>query len=158
VACVRRALDDFALEPQALDLEITEGLVMHNAEQAIATLRELQTVGVGIAIDDFGTGHSSLAYLKRFPLSELKIDRSFIGDIATDPNGPPIVSAIIAMAHRLQLRVVAEGVEKPQQLEFLRGQGCDEAQGFLFGRPVAADAFTLDLALAEHFPQHALRY
>ena len=141
---VADALGDFELEPSALNLEITESMVMHDAEQAIAILQQLKLMGVGIAIDDFGTGHSSLSYLKRFPIDELKIDRSFVGDITTDPNGPPIVSAIVAMAHRLNLRVVAEGVETPQQLEFLRGQACDQAQGYLFGRPAPAEEFDLD--------------
>jgi len=124
----------------SLELEITEGLVMDKVEQAIATMHAVKSMGVRIAIDDFGTGYSSLAYLKRFPVNMLKIDQSFVRDIESDAGSAAMVGAVISMAHALGLEVIAEGIETPRQLEFLRGHGCDEGQGYLFGRPMPADA------------------
>ena len=112
---------------------------MQNTQTTVALLAELNRLGVRISIDDFGTGYSSLSYLKRFPVDTLKIDRSFICDIGTDHDDDAIVKAIIALAQSLELRVVAEGVETPGQLHFLRTHGCDEIQGYLISRPLPAD-------------------
>lgn len=119
-----------------LDFEITETVAMHNAEESIGVMRQLKSLGIGLALDDFGTGYSSLSYLKRFPIDVLKIDKSFVRDIPEDANDLAIVSAIIAMAHALGLRVLAEGVETAPQRDFLRECGCEFAQGFLFSRPL----------------------
>ena len=119
-----------------LELEITEGMVMKDPEHAVTLLREIRNIGVRIAIDDFGTGHSSLAYLKRFPVDYLKIDRSFIADIPADRGDAAITQAIIAMAHSLELKVIAEGVETQPQYDFLVAQGCDEYQGYFFSKPL----------------------
>ena len=128
-----------ALEARYLEIELTESAVMHDAEQFVAMLNELNDLGVQIAIDDFGTGYSSLSYLKRFPVDRLKVDRSFVQDIATDSDDATIVRTIIALGHNLGLKVVAEGVETEQQLQFLRENNCDELQGYLYGMPLAAD-------------------
>jgi diguanylate cyclase (GGDEF)-like protein/PAS domain S-box-containing protein len=138
-AQVTRALDETGFAPENLDLEITESYAMQNPEAAIQTLRELKQVGVGLSIDDFGVGHSSLSYLKRLPIDTLKIDRSFIRDITTDPDDAAIVTAVLAMARTLKLRVVAEGVETEEQRAFLVAHGCDSAQGWLFSRAVPAE-------------------
>lgn len=127
------------LPPHFLELEITESLIMHDPEKVIAMLGELKNSGIMISIDDFGTGYSSLEYLRRLPLDALKIDRSFITHAVSNPDDAAIARAVIAMAHSLNLKVIAEGVENNDQLEFLRGLDCDEAQGFLFGKPVPAD-------------------
>jgi diguanylate cyclase (GGDEF)-like protein/PAS domain S-box-containing protein len=129
---VRASAADAAL----LELEITEGMVMQDPERAVILLREIRNIGVRIAIDDFGTGHSSLAYLKRFPVDNLKIDRSFIADIPGDRGDAAITQAIIAMAHSLELKVIAEGVETQPQFDFLVSQSCDEYQGYYFSKPV----------------------
>jgi diguanylate cyclase (GGDEF)-like protein/PAS domain S-box-containing protein len=126
---------------QSLELEITESMVMRDAERAVKLLQALRDTGVRLAIDDFGTGYSSLAYLKRFPIDCVKIDRSFIRDLPDDRDDASITRSIIAMAHNMKLDVVAEGVETPEQLDFLHAYGCDEIQGFLFSAPLAADAF-----------------
>jgi len=136
-----RILAETGLPASALDLEITESLLVHNPE-SLRTLNQLSDMGVQLAVDDFGTGYSSLAYLQRFPIDELKIDRSFVSGIGANPHDTAIVTAIIAMAHSLQLKVVAEGVETAGQLAFLAAHGCEAAQGFYFGKPVSADAFT----------------
>jgi EAL domain-containing protein (putative c-di-GMP-specific phosphodiesterase class I) len=112
---------------------------MKDPDKAVSLLKSLRQTGLGISIDDFGTGYSSLAYLRRFPLDELKIDRSFLMD--TDEDSAAIASAIIALGHSLRLNVVAEGVEQEKQLEFLRSRNCDEYQGYYFSKPIAADAF-----------------
>lgn len=140
---IESVLDETGLPPEALELEVTESMVMKDADRAVVTLRRLRALGVHIAVDDFGTGYSSLAYLKRLPLQTLKIDRSFVQDLGHDSDDEAIVSAIISMAGTMGMRVVAEGVETVEQLEFLRRDGCDEAQGFLFSRPVPADQFEL---------------
>ncbi len=138
VAQVASALEETGLDPSLLELEITESLAMQRAEATAATLGRLKSLGVRVAIDDFGTGYSSLAYLKRFPLDTLKIDRSFVQDIHDDPVAAAISRAVIVMAHTLKLRVVAEGVESEEQRDFLAASGCDYMQGYLFGRPVPA--------------------
>ena len=139
VSRVAAIVTETGLDPRHLDLELTEGLLMDSTDANILTLRDLAALGVSISIDDFGTGYSSLCYLKRFPISFLKIDQSFVRDVTTSPDDAAIVSATIALAHSLRMRAIAEGVEHRQQLEFLRGQGCDQAQGFLYSRPSAAD-------------------
>lgn len=139
---VANALRDRALEARLIEVEVTESSLMDNPEEARKALLELKTLGVTLAIDDFGTGYSSLAYLKRFPFDTLKIDRSFVRDINTDPEDATIARTIIALAHSLALTVVAEGVETEEQLEFLVANRCDQAQGFLFSKPVPADAAT----------------
>jgi diguanylate cyclase (GGDEF)-like protein/PAS domain S-box-containing protein len=135
------ALRESGFPAENLELEITESMVMHDAEQAIKVLKSLRDTGVRIAIDDFGTGYSSLAYLKRFPIDSLKIDRSFIRDLPNDRDDASITRSIIAMAHNMKLEVVAEGVETVPQLEFLDEHGCDEIQGFLYSEPLGAVAF-----------------
>jgi diguanylate cyclase (GGDEF)-like protein/PAS domain S-box-containing protein len=133
---IEKILRETGIPPKYLELELTEGTVMHNADKAIKTLMQIKDLGVEISVDDFGMGYSSLSYLKRFPIDTLKIDRSFVRDITVDPDDEAIVTAIIAMAHSLKLKVVAEGVETTDQLEFLRALGCDGAQGYLFSEPV----------------------
>ena len=140
VGAVTQALAEAGLDARRLELEITESLLMHNTDEVLATLRALADMGVPIAMDDFGTGYSSLAYLKRFSASIIKIDQTFIRDIAIDSDDAAIAAAIIIMAHSLRLRVIAEGVETAEQLTFLREQGCDEAQGYLLARPMPAEA------------------
>ncbi|MGA2189672.1 MAG: EAL domain-containing protein [Steroidobacteraceae bacterium] len=124
------------LSPSNLELEITESMVMSHAESAVAVLDSLKSIGVQIALDDFGTGYSSLAYLKRFPIDTIKVDRSFIRDISANSDDKKITRAIIAMAHGMRLKVVAEGVETAEQLAFLRAQRCDAVQGYLLHRPL----------------------
>jgi len=136
---VREAVEDAGITPASLELEITESNAMQNAENTIYTLRELKAFGVRISMDDFGTGYSSLNYLKQFPIDTLKLDQTFVRDVTTDPIDAAIVSAVIQMAHSLQLTVVAEGVETQGQLDFLRKQRCDTIQGYYFSRPLAAD-------------------
>ena len=126
------------ISPDSLALEITEGIAMKNVDQNIRMLEELKALGLSISIDDFGTGYSSLAYLKRFPLNTLKIDRSFIQDIATNSDDREITRAIIAMGQNLGLKVLAEGVETEEQVELLRSSGCDYIQGYYYGRPLPA--------------------
>ena len=127
------------LDPSSLELEITESVVMSHGECAVGVLEQLKSIGVRIAIDDFGTGYSSLGYLKRFPIDTIKVDRSFIRDIPADSGDMKIARAIIAMAHALRLKVVAEGVENAEQLKFLRAQRCDAVQGYFLFRPLPAD-------------------
>ncbi len=136
---VATALEQTGLAPDCLELEITEGLLIEDPDAASAVLTELKALGVHVAIDDFGSGYSSLSYLKHFPLDSLKIDRGFVRDLSFDPDDASIARAIIALGHSLDLKVIAEGVETPQQLAFLRDHHCDVVQGFLFGAPVMAD-------------------
>jgi diguanylate cyclase (GGDEF)-like protein len=143
---VRAALEAAGLEPRWLSLELTESVLMERQHEAVAALHRLRRLGVQLSIDDFGTGYSSLSYLKHFPVDSLKIDRSFILDLISVPDDAAITAAIIAMAHALELKVIAEGVETHEHLAFLRGQGCDEVQGHLIGRAVPADRFSEWLA------------
>lgn len=133
---VAEALEDSGLEARFLELELTESMVMEDLEKALQAMRALQAMGVQLSIDDFGTGYSSLSALKRFPIARLKIDRAFVRDIPGDEDDKAIAKAIISLGHELNLKVIAEGVETEQQLEFLRAHGCDEMQGYLFSRPV----------------------
>jgi len=137
---IGRALKETSLDPRFLELELTES-VLADTNVSFERLQELKRLGLSLSIDDFGTGYSSLSYLKRFPLTALKIDRSFIGDLSADSDDAAIVAATIALAHSLRLRVVAEGVEKLDQLEYLQELGCDEVQGYLFSKPLPAAAF-----------------
>jgi diguanylate cyclase len=138
---IRRALDEVGLDPQYLEVELTESAVMSDPEESIAILEQLSAMGVLVSVDDFGTGYSSMSYLRRFPIDKLKIDRVFINEIASRPEDASIVRAIVSLAHSLRLKVVAEGVETPAQLEFLKAVGCDEYQGYHFSRPVPANEF-----------------
>lgn len=139
VEMINSAVHETGIEPSSLEVEITESNAMQNAENTMYILRELKALGVRISMDDFGTGYSSLNYLKRFPIDTLKLDKGFINDITTDPSDAAIVSAVIQMAHSLNLHVTAEGVERKEQLEWLRRQRCDTIQGYLFSKPLPAD-------------------
>ena len=136
VAVVKEVLDETGMPPGNLELEITESALIYEVESAIATMHLLSGLGVSISLDDFGTGYSSLSYLKRFPIDTLKIDKSFISEVTTDPGSEVIANTIIAMAHSLNLKVIAEGVETEEQLAMLRERECDQAQGYLISRPV----------------------
>jgi EAL domain-containing protein (putative c-di-GMP-specific phosphodiesterase class I) len=136
---IARTLEETDLDAESLELEITESNAMQNAENTIYTLRELKALGVRIAMDDFGTGYSSLNYLKRFPIDILKLDQSFVREVNHDATDAAIVSAVISMAHSLDLKVIAEGVETEEQLAFLTKQRCDRIQGYLFSAPLAPD-------------------
>ncbi|HVE71445.1 MAG TPA: EAL domain-containing protein [Thermoanaerobaculia bacterium] len=142
VEMVRSAVDDVDLDPSSLELEITETTAMQNAEVTVEVLRALRELGVGISIDDFGMGYSSLNYLRRFPITGVKIDRAFVSDVTSNDGDAAIVSAVIGMARNLRLRVTAEGVETAEQFAFLRSRDCDEAQGFYFSKPVCATEMT----------------
>jgi diguanylate cyclase (GGDEF)-like protein len=137
---VRRVLDDTGVKPESLELELTESVLMANAEQTAAKLQAFRELGVALAIDDFGTGYSSLAYLKRLPITTIKIDKAFIGDLTHDPEDAAITSTVITMAHSLGLNVVAEGVETEAQMQFLARHHCNEIQGFWLSQPLEAHA------------------
>jgi len=134
------------LQPSRLELEITESLVMRDVDSVVARLKELKAFGVQLAIDDFGTGYSSLSYLRRFPIDRLKIDQSFTREVASSADGAAIARAVIQLGHALELRVIAEGVETENQLHFLRENGCDEIQGYIYARPLDPDALRRMLA------------
>lgn len=144
VGLVNRALQDSVVDGSMLELEITESAVLQRLEDAIHVLGELRAMGVKVAIDDFGTGQSSLSLMKRLPLDGLKIDRSFVAGLPRNEGDASICNAIIQMAHSLNLRVVAEGIEHPWQYDFLKQHDCDEAQGYLIGRPMPADQIRID--------------
>lgn len=145
IATLREALRTSGLDPQFLTLELTENTIMENAQENLDTLHAIKEMGVELSVDDFGTGYSSLSYLKQLPLDELKIDRSFIMGIRSEKDDAPIVTSIISMAHSLNLRVVMEGIETTHQLMFSRERGCDQYQGFLFGKPVPGQEFEAHL-------------
>jgi diguanylate cyclase (GGDEF)-like protein/PAS domain S-box-containing protein len=149
---VARILREIGLPADLLTLEITESLMMDRTEKATAGLRTLRDMGIHLTVDDFGTGYSSLSYLRRFPVDGLKIDRSFIRDLKDDAEDAALVKAIITMAHTLTLEVIAEGVETPAQLTFLRAQSCDLAQGFYLSKPLPADAFANLIKTWDGFP------
>ena len=138
---VAKILAETGLDPTQLELEVTESVIMHDAQQVIASLQSFRDMGTRLSVDDFGTGYSSLSYLKRFPVDRLKIDQSFVRDISTDADDAAIAQAVITLGHTMNLRVIAEGVETPEQLAFLRRNQCDEMQGYLFGKPMPADEF-----------------
>lgn len=150
VKLLERVLNEIDIAPQYLELEFTESVVMKNSELISSTLEEVKSLGIQCSIDDFGTGYSSLNYLKYLPINRIKLDRLFISSLTTDHNDDAISKAVITMAHELNLKVTAEGVETAQQLEFLRSHGCDEAQGFLFSKAVPAKDF-LKLLRNEQF-------
>lgn len=135
---IMAVLDEAGLESRHLEIELTESLVMKNVEYTIGVLRELKARGLQLSVDDFGTGYSSLSYLKRFPIDVLKIDQSFVRDIANSPDDAAIVRSIISLAHSLRLHVIAEGVETPEQLAYLRHHRCEQMQGYFFSRPLPA--------------------
>ena len=139
---IEEALTESGMQPQLLELEITESMVMHRVEDALAKLHEIKRLGVKIAIDDFGTGYSSLAQLKRFPIDTLKVDQSFIREVVHDREDQAITNAIIAMGKSMSLTIIAEGVETREQHDFLRSHSCDEMQGFYFSRPVSSQEFS----------------
>jgi EAL domain-containing protein (putative c-di-GMP-specific phosphodiesterase class I) len=141
LGAVQQALRESGLEAHWLEIELTESVLMHEAESTLSTLRSLGALGIRIAVDDFGTGYSSLAYLRRLPIDKLKIDRSFVRDLGAETDASVIVSTIVRMAHSLKLKVLAEGVESSEQVTLLRAQGCDEMQGYWLARPLPADAF-----------------
>jgi len=141
ISSINQALADSGLAPGYLELELTESIIMHNAELFISTLRQLKDIGIELAIDDFGTGYSSLSYLKRFPIDRLKIDQSFVRDINTDSDSASISQAVIMLGHSLDLKVIAEGVESLGQLDFLHANLCDEIQGYYFSKPLPKEEF-----------------
>jgi EAL domain-containing protein (putative c-di-GMP-specific phosphodiesterase class I) len=146
VAGVRAILTETGLEARFLELELTETFLMQDTQSVADVLNQLKEIGVQLALDDFGTGYSSLSYLQRFPIDTLKIDGSFVHDLTTDSGDASIVSAVIGMGKNLHMRVVAEGVETREQLEFLHDHGCPQGQGYYIGRPVAAAEFRRLLA------------
>ena len=151
---VALTLKETGLPPHFLELELTESIIMHEAKASTSVLEALKVMGVKLAIDDFGTGYSSLSYLKRFPIDTLKIDQSFLRDITTSPDGATIVGAVIGMGTSLKRRVIAEGVETPEQLDFLRNRHCAEGQGFLLDHPLPAESFArLIVAAARPAPK-----
>ena len=151
---IAKTIAQSGLTPDCIELEITESLVMTNPEHATETLHKLKTMGISLSIDDFGTGYSSLAYLKRFPIDCIKIDRSFIKDIPTEADDMAITKGVIALGHSLRLKVVAEGVETKEQQDFLRSNDCDEMQGYLFSKPLPAEEVTA--LLKGHSPKQNL--
>lgn len=140
VEVVSQVLEETGLEASYLELEVTESFLMADVQRSVKTLEELRTLGVSLALDDFGTGYSSLNYLKRFPVNMLKIDRSFVQDVTSNPDSAAVTDAIIALAKSLRLNITAEGVETKEQLDYLQKRGCEEGQGFYFSRPIPADA------------------
>ena len=141
VQSVRRALERSGLAPHRLELEVTEGVLVENTEQSLATLRDLRALGVRLSMDDFGTGYASLSYLLRFEFDKIKIDRSFVWGLGDRMHADAIIRSVLDLGHSLGMEVCAEGVETPKQLEFLRQEGCDEVQGFLLSRPIPAEEF-----------------
>jgi EAL domain-containing protein (putative c-di-GMP-specific phosphodiesterase class I) len=141
IQVIAEALRGTRLESSYLEIELTESVVMHNAERLIDMLCAIKALGVQISVDDFGTGYSSLSYLQRFPVDRLKVDRSFVKDMLLDRDGATIVRTIIALGHNLGLKVVAEGVESEEQVSYLRDNGCDELQGYYFAKPMSAEDF-----------------
>ena len=153
---IRSVLEDTGLDPKYLELELTESLLLTNADVMFGILQDLRAMGVKLAIDDFGTGYSSLSYLRQFRVNRLKIDRSFVQDVAANPDDAAIAIAIINMAKALNLEVLAEGVETEAQLSFLRGQHCFDVQGYYFSKPVAVGQIVEHLLRASILPAEAV--
>ncbi|MBD1942640.1 EAL domain-containing protein [Coleofasciculus sp. FACHB-712] len=151
VEVVNQTLEETGLKASYLELEVTESLLMGDVQRSVNTLEQLRNLGILLALDDFGTGYSSLNYLKRFPVTMLKIDRSFVQDVTSNPDSAAVTDAIIALAKSLRLNITAEGIETQEQLDYLQRRGCEEGQGFYFSRPVPADAIAQ--MLQESFQQ-----
>ena len=147
---VRQSLLASGADPARLKLELTESVVLDNVDVVVSRMRQMNALGVGFALDDFGIGYSSLSYLKRLPLDQVKIDQSFIRDIPGDPNDAAIVRAILAMSHSLGLDVIAEGVETEEQLDFLAQHDCQGYQGYLFSKPLPIEEFEQFATRAHH--------
>jgi diguanylate cyclase len=152
---IHGALEAASLEPRLLEVEITESALMSDPEQSVTILEQLSRMGVVVSIDDFGTGYSSMSYLRRFPIDKLKIDRGFISELLSKPDDASIVTAIVSLAHSLRLKVVAEGVETTEQLEFLKSLGCDQYQGYCFSPPMPAAEFAALIRDPERCRAHA---
>lgn len=157
VYVISSILEETGLSPNHLEIEITEGIAMENPENTLKVLSSLKTMGIKIALDDFGTGYSSLGYLKRFPIDKLKIDKSFTQDMITNSDAKEIVKTIIMLAHNLKIATLAEGVETKEQLDFLTQEGCDEVQGYLFGKPMEPESLEKILSNWQH-PMDILSY
>ncbi len=142
VEVISQILQETGLEASKLELEVTESFLMADIQRSVKTLKQLRELGISLALDDFGTGYSSLNYLKRFPVNMLKIDRSFVQDVTTNPDSAAVTDAIIALAKSLRLNITAEGIETQEQLEYLQMRGCDEGQGFYISRPAPANIVT----------------
>jgi hypothetical protein len=153
---IKRVLHETGLTPQYLELELTESLLLANADVMLSVVQELTAMGVTLAIDDFGTGYSSFAYLRQFRVSKLKIDRSFIRDVAVNPDDAAITAAVISMAKSLRLKVIAEGVENEAQMSFLRAHHCDEIQGYYFSKPLVVDKVADKLRVNSSEPSKSL--
>jgi EAL domain-containing protein (putative c-di-GMP-specific phosphodiesterase class I) len=151
---IGRVLHETGLAPEHLELELTESLLLASSDVTLSVLKELKSMGLTLAIDDFGTGYSSFSYLKRFPVSKLKIDGSFVRDVAVNPDDAAITTAIISMAKSLNLKVIAEGVEDEAQVSFLRARQCDKIQGYYFSKPLPAEEIA-DKLRAVHCEEHA---
>jgi diguanylate cyclase len=139
---IYKIINDFQINPEFIEIEITESSMMENPEDAISKMKLLHNKGIQFSIDDFGTGYSSLSYIKKFPINKIKIDQSFIKDVLTDLDNKEITKAIIAMSHNLELKVLAEGVETKEQMNFLKDLNCDEMQGYYFSRPINSESFS----------------
>jgi EAL domain-containing protein (putative c-di-GMP-specific phosphodiesterase class I) len=142
VSMILDVVKEVGIDPHSLDLEITENGLMQNTQQTIKSLDHLRSYGITFSIDDFGTGFSSLSYLNRFPIDTLKIDQSFMRYVTTDSDDAAIITAIVAMAHKLDIKVIAEGVESQEHVNFIRSIGCDIAQGYFFSLPLPAEEMT----------------
>jgi diguanylate cyclase (GGDEF)-like protein len=154
VESVRAALNESKLDPRFLELELTETVLMKHAASTVSMLKALKVIGVQLTVDDFGTGYSSLSYLRQFPVDSLKVDQSFVHEISSQRDDAAIVSAVISMGNSLKKRVIAEGVETREQMDFLTAEGCEEAQGYYFNRPMAANQFVklLEASISHMIP------
>ena len=157
VAMVQRCLSETGVQPERIELEITEGVLMRNTEAAVSTLKDLKALGVRIVMDDFGTHYSGLSYLLSFPFDKIKIDQSFVRSVRRRPGAEAIVRAVVELGHGLDMRICAEGVETTEQLDFLESEGCDEVQGYLVGEPMTVDQFERSFATFNSRPQTTLR-